>query len=411
MPLIKSLSTPYLRLFAGWVLATSLAAQQPTPTPTPTPPPPTQTAPIPLILDKRTTCHAADELKGARCGLRDTLVVSFVNLKEWMASDPAKNDPQKLLLVLDGRVMRGLTARGPNTEYKELEFDLFHLNTDQPGAKENREAWNALLSRSKSDITMDVGVSLDGAPPIYGPARLDFRVFSSSTWPSLAILSGLVGLFLVLAKRSDLLRAPGPEPGPGKRLPYSLARCQMAWWFFIVIASYNYIWIVTGDRDSITTGALTLIGISAATGLSAVVVDSGKRQQQESLAAEQATLSTHIADFGNAVAAVPPPANLATVQTQLLEKQARMLQVKALLAGLPEPPGPSDGLLLDILRDGESVTFHRFQMIGWTLVLGLVFLVTVYRSLAMPDFSATLLGLMGISSGTYLGFKIPDGPK
>jgi hypothetical protein len=26
----------------------------------------------------------------------------------------------------------------------------------------------------------------------------------------------------------------------------------------------------------------------------------------------------------------------------------------------------------------------------------------------MPEFSTTLLALMGISSGTYLGFKIPE---
>jgi hypothetical protein len=26
----------------------------------------------------------------------------------------------------------------------------------------------------------------------------------------------------------------------------------------------------------------------------------------------------------------------------------------------------------------------------------------------MPEFSTTLLGLMGISSGTYLGFKLPE---
>jgi hypothetical protein len=37
--------------------------------------------------------------------------------------------------------------------------------------------------------------------------------------------------------------------------------------------------------------------------------------------------------------------------------------------------------------------------------------VAVFSQLAMPDFSATLLGLMGISSGTYIGFKIPDAPK
>jgi hypothetical protein len=40
-----------------------------------------------------------------------------------------------------------------------------------------------------------------------------------------------------------------------------------------------------------------------------------------------------------------------------------------------------------------------------------VFVVAVYNTLAMPDFSATLLGLTGISAGTYVGFKIPDPPK
>jgi hypothetical protein len=33
---------------------------------------------------------------------------------------------------------------------------------------------------------------------------------------------------------------------------------------------------------------------------------------------------------------------------------------------------------------------------------------SAYRFLAMPDFDPTLLGLMGISSGTYIGFKFPE---
>jgi hypothetical protein len=31
--------------------------------------------------------------------------------------------------------------------------------------------------------------------------------------------------------------------------------------------------------------------------------------------------------------------------------------------------------------------------------------------LAMPEFSATLLGLMGLSAGTYVGLKIPEMTK
>jgi len=47
-------------------------------------------------------------------------------------------------------------------------------------------------------------------------------------------------------------------------------------------------------------------------------------------------------------------------------------------------------------------------MFVWTLVLGVIFVGSVYKNLEMPEFSATLLGLMGISSGTYLGFKVPE---
>jgi hypothetical protein len=48
-----------------------------------------------------------------------------------------------------------------------------------------------------------------------------------------------------------------------------------------------------------------------------------------------------------------------------------------------------------------------FQIAVWTLVLGIVFIRSVYVDLTMPDFDATLLTLMGISSGTYIGFKLP----
>jgi len=42
------------------------------------------------------------------------------------------------------------------------------------------------------------------------------------------------------------------------------------------------------------------------------------------------------------------------------------------------------------------------------VVLGIMFVSSVYNNLTMPEFSATLLGLMGISSGTYIGFKFPE---
>ena len=72
-------------------------------------------------------------------------------------------------------------------------------------------------------------------------------------------------------------------------------------------------------------------------------------------------------------------------------------------------PPSSQGLIKDILTDtGVGISFHRFQMFIWTLVLVVFFIVSVWNRLSMPEFSMTLLALMGISNGTYLGFKLPQ---
>jgi hypothetical protein len=66
--------------------------------------------------------------------------------------------------------------------------------------------------------------------------------------------------------------------------------------------------------------------------------------------------------------------------------------------------------MMDVLTDGETgISFHRFQMFVWTLILGVLFIHAVWYRLSMPEFDPTLLALLGISSGTYLGFKIPEG--
>jgi len=41
-------------------------------------------------------------------------------------------------------------------------------------------------------------------------------------------------------------------------------------------------------------------------------------------------------------------------------------------------------------------------------VLGVIFIAAVYNVLSMPDYPEQLLALMGISGGTYLGFKFPE---
>jgi hypothetical protein len=101
------------------------------------------------------------------------------------------------------------------------------------------------------------------------------------------------------------------------------------------------------------------------------------------------------------------------LQTELIIKSSRLAQVNALVDQLPapSPSAISNGFFIDILSDGDGISFHRFQIAVWTVVLGCVFVWGVYRNMAMPDFDPSLLTLMGISSGTYVGFKIPEPKK
>jgi hypothetical protein len=222
-------------------------------------------------------------------------------------------------------------------------------------------------------------------------------------------LVALLVLFLILARSSDILR-DSPSVG-NKKQSYSLARCQMAWWFFIVAAAYNYIWLILGNHDSLTQGAIILTGISAGTGLAATVIDSNKREQRQQLQAEKDLIDTRLAQLPALIAAAPTPADAAALLVEQTAKTARIAEIKTALSNLPSPIGDSEGFLKDILRDETGISFHRFQMAAWTVILGFVFIASVYSTFTMPDFSATLLGLMGISSGTYIGFKVSDSPK
>ena len=316
------------------------------------------------------------------------------------------HDPRKLLLVLNGRVLTGISAKLPSKGDGNLRFDLKRTPA-------NNDAWNALVADVRQGLPLNVSVELENSPLRYGEVYLAFRLFPDY-WSLAALLVVLLfGAFLILARRSDIIRDAGQEPKPGQRRPYSLARTQMAFWFFLVVASYLYIWLVTGNHDTLTQGVLVLIGISAATGLGAMVMDQSRSQEGASprlaLETERTALAACVPVLRAAMVGPPPPVDLPALQKELLEKESRLAEVTQSLASLPVPEPPvSQGMLIDILRDDTGVSFHRFQMVGWTLVLGVVFVTSVYRELVMPDFSATLLGLMGISSGTYLGFKLPQ---
>jgi hypothetical protein len=107
---------------------------------------------------------------------------------------------------------------------------------------------------------------------------------------------------------------------------------------------------------------------------------------------------------------VADQANRDVLNRQLVDSRTRLGQVQQQIATLhtQESPNVSGGFLRDLLSDRSGYSFHRFQIFAWTIVLGIIFVSSVYNNLTMPEFSPTLLGLMGLSAGTYIGFKFPE---
>lgn len=227
--------------------------------------------------------------------------------------------------------------------------------------EESRDVWGKILSKlNGKDVPVGIGTAQKGYIADIGTAQLTLTTTQGTFWWYLLMAIVTVSIFW-LGKSSGLLRdlpknvSPTAAQGtaiPAGERPFSLGRVQMAFWFVLTVGAYTYIWLKTGDISHIIPDSiLALIGISAGTTVLSAVVDS------------------------NAAAQTPEKA--------------------------------SGNFLKDLLSDSDGISFHRFQMFVWTIVLGSVFIQKVCATLIMPDFDAQLLGLMGVASGTYLGFKIP----
>jgi len=172
----------------------------------------------------------------------------------------------------------------------------------------------------------------------------------------LVTLAVLVWVFYWAGARTGALRDPSALNPDFHQRTFSLARTQLAFWTVIVVASFLYIYLITGVFSGVLNEtALWLLGISSTTSaLSLAAGNSG----------------------GNAGQPAPPPVAQRT-----------------------------SGFLADILGDSQGVNVHRLQMVIWTAVFGGVLVTRVLTGLAFPVFDKTTYALMGISSGTYIWFK------
>jgi hypothetical protein len=220
---------------------------------------------------------------------------------------------------------------------------------------------------------------------------------------------------------------------PPQRQTYSLARSQMAFWFVLIFSSFVFLYLLLWDFNTVSNQALALMGISAATALASIAVDvvkdspadavnrglqalglctySDVLRVQNELAAREAELGKH--PQAHAAAGGVPFATTHALSPAEQRRQQLQIEIQDrhnILRTYDDKIQPfvTQGWFKDITTDLNGTAIHRLQVVCWTVALGFVFLIGVYRDLAMPDFSATLLALMGISGAGYVGFKYPE---
>jgi len=292
---------------------------------------------------------AGSSLKSEVAELRHGLTVEVAHLPALIRLQECPGKKRELVLFLAGRPLPGLTAYPPtDPQHNNIVFLLERTEN-------NHEAWTHLLGRPTiRPVTVNVSIGFDDSYAIPSSVKMQFRAIPigwSITWLGLMVVFAL--LILWAGRNSGMLRDSGVVT-VGHRAMFSLARVQLTYWTFIVLGSFVFIGMITGDYlNSMNEKVLALMGISVGTSLGSSIIDNG-------------------------ASGTSPRAALSS----------------------------TGSWWRDILNDGKDISIHRFQMTAWTIVLGIVFLHQVYSKLAMPELPLALLGLMGISAGTYLGLKV-----
>jgi hypothetical protein len=196
--------------------------------------------------------------------------------------------------------------------------------------------------------------------------------------------------------------------------PYSLGRWQMAFWFTLVFVAFIFLLFLLQDANTITAQALLLMGISGVTAAASVAVDVAKDSPADATNRGLRALGLNTFD------------DVQRVRREILDRQRELgtspsehrriqLQIEikdraSILRTYEEKTRPfvSQGWFKDITTDLNGTAVHRLQVVCWTITLGTVFVIDVYRQLSMPQFDGMLLALMGISSAGYVGFKVQE---
>lgn len=347
--------------------------------------------------------HRGDGLcpdQAARLG--DMLTLDVQGLGQ--AIEDAGGECESLVLFLAGLPMRGIHP-------SRCDPDNGHVGFLLARTEEGNDAWKELLGHPtafRKVVQATIGSSETRSyPRKNGSVPLMLTQIPAKPFMAFLVIAlGTLAIVGFLGRTTALLRDPSGSADREERLrPYSLSRVQQAFWFVLSVLAYLFVWLMTGELDSLSTSVLALISISSGTALASEALGSSHttrliskekklREQALRLYASRARLDG--ADHSD------DERRTADDAVRLNEEALTALQAAI-------RKGETEGFFTDLVRDPAGVSLQRAQIAVWTVVLGVIFVYEVYARLTMPEFSATLLSLMGISSGTYLAGKTVSG--
>lgn len=333
----------------------------------------------------------------------DRLCIEVENLDGWLGQPNADGSPRSLKslrVFLNGNELSGCEPVGswPATGKGRTVIAVRLAHT--AGTRTVLE--EALVSPDGS-VTVAAGPAGGATFASAGPYRIQVvSVGGARRWLITLGVGVLAFAFILTALRSNFMRDRDADATGYKS--FSLSRCQAVIWFVVIMGTFVGLAVTWKTAAVFSTTALILLGISGAAALGAEVIDgkSGGAPAPAAPAAAGQAPAPGAAQPGQpagqqpAQGAAPQPAGQQPAQpaAPVAQSQSFAQQISA----LPK----------DLLTDKDGPVLHRIQMLIWTVILAAFFVVEAWRKLAMPEFDQTVLALLGLSAGTYLGFKLPE---
>ena len=126
------------------------------------------------------------------------------------------------------------------------------------------------------------------------PFRL-YTVDPVTLWAAMGVVLFLILLFVSVAFRTDLLRDPTRKLRADKNFPFSLSRVQMAFWLFIIVSSFLFLFVATQKVTVLNVTCLWLIGIGSGTALGAAIINPFVDPNANNQAAENRKIQANVA--------------------------------------------------------------------------------------------------------------------